>query len=397
MTEYPINENIIVDMPNYTDFLFSGINQDDISNFANASFKDYFTLDPDPVNFMGFKKQADLEILFDANNSNQIISRVLIKDCPKYFNSTLFRLSGTRCIDLFKFYKSFQKTDHIKGLSIADNLWLYYLEWMGLFKILLSLIDFYTNRCTFPIKNDNLTTLLIERMTQLFKSGEATNLKDRNSSYRQSLGWITEKEFAMDGGYFRNFDFSKYFHNMITSALSYYKEKKIAENIKASGSATQLYGFTSNKNSISMLITNLKHAGVNFIYNRNYYNTLNGIIWAISTLTVIHGLKNTLGIPYEEEYKLIPATLEKLQIKSGSSSSNFESFLKCADSGRAILLSIEGLPDDPMKSSAEFDTWLEKIETHIELYRTAYNNITGVDLGGKYELELLPQYTGKLN
>ena len=105
---------------------------------------------------------------------------------------------------------------------------------MGIFEILGGILDDYANNGKYPILSNNFTSIIIEMMIRDIKRGTASTIKDRAYTYARSLGWklITQVNEIDPKKIFVNSGFSKLFHKFITLALRYYKEKRLAENIK---------------------------------------------------------------------------------------------------------------------------------------------------------------------
>ena len=54
---------------------------------------------------------------------------------------------------------------------------------------------------------------------------------------------------------------------------------------------------------------------------------------------------------------------------------------ECARSGRDILLDMEVIDHKARGAGGELEQWVTQIESKVEAYRTAYRNMTGVDIG----------------
>jgi hypothetical protein len=61
----------------------------------------------------------------------------------------------------------------------------------------------------------------------------------------------------------------------------------------------------------------------------------------------------------------------------------FDMHRSCAINARDILLDMEVIDHHDQRTSppGELDRWLGQVESKVEAYRTAYRNLTGVDLG----------------
>src|SRR5262249_202797 len=136
--------------------------------------------------------------------------------------------------------------------------------------------------------------------------------------------------------------------------------------------------------SIRDTIDLLKKRFEPFDYGRNYYNTLAGIIWTISGMSVIRELRGTLGVPtaYERADEFIAAAYDVLVLKRPVTRGGVNRYTVHRDWGTYggdILLDLEVLDHQNVQ---ELENWLNfNVEHKIEGYRTAYRNLTGIDLG----------------
>ena len=276
---------------------------------------------------------------------------------------------------------------YIKRLFIADLVWLYYFERMGIFKILGVILDDFATNGKIPMSNNTLSAFVMETMVRLMKNGLSSSVRDRDSSYRRCLGWTSDVGRKLESGAKVNVGFNNLFHKFIKAALDYYKDRRLATAIQSQTSP--------GKASVATLITIgdtmnvLKKAFDPFDYGRNYANTLNGIIWAIAGMALIRELRATLGIPteYNEPYEYIPAAYDLLvsnkQIAT-SESNRYVLHRECAIDARDMLLDIQVLKSDDSRFGSpggELEIWLDAVEDRVEGYRTAYRSVTGIDLG----------------
>jgi hypothetical protein len=287
-------------------------------------------------------------------------------------------------------------TPSIRRLFIADSVWLFFFERMGIFRILGVVLDDYARRGRLAISNgsldagvrDDLVALLLEVMVRETKTGMSSTVRDRNSSYLRSLGWATDEGRRLKQETQPNTAFSTLFHKFIYHALEFYKDRRLAVAIRGTTTlATPPSAATLI--TISDTIDVLKKRFEVFDYGRNYYNTLNGIVWSIAGMSLIRELRTTLGIPptFDRPHEYIPAAYDLLiagRAITGTESNRYTLHRECARDARDILLDIEVLNDqaagfaDP---GGELDRWLDQIEGRIEGYRTAYRAVTKVDLG----------------
>lgn len=281
-------------------------------------------------------------------------------------------------------------TPSLKRLFLGDIIWLFYFERMGIFQILGTILDSFACSGKLPIsivgnlKNSILTTIL-EIMTRQTKTGLSSTIRDRNCVYRTSLGWITESGRKLNLETEVNTGFNFLFHKFIYNALEYYKDKRLAVAIRGTTTPTATASVATLV-SISETLVLLQKRFDAFLYGRNYYNTLAGIIWTISGMSVVRELRTTLGIPpaYNNPEDYISAAYEILVMKRSVTHGESNRYLlhkECAQNGRDILLDLEVINVDDKSESGELDRWLNQVEGKIEAYRTAYRTLTGIDLG----------------
>ena len=134
--------------------------------------------------------------------------------------------------------------------------------------------------------------------------------------------------------------------------------------------------------SIGNTMILLQRAFESFNYGRNYFNTLNGIVWCIATIDLIKNLSDSLGIPtaYEQPYEFIPAAFDILIAKRPitlSEENPYELHKTCAENGRDLLLDIDVFTETEMRDASEtgpLATWLNLVENRIEAYRTCWRS-----------------------
>lgn len=284
----------------------------------------------------------------------------------------------------------------IKRLFIADIIWLFYFERLGIFKILGVILDDFATKGKFPISNgvvnpeidDDLIAIILEAMVRQTKTGLSSTVRDRDSSYRRSLGWKSDVGRKLSLETAVNTAFHNLFHKFIQVALEFYKDKRLAAAIQAQTTPSLFPG----KPSVATLITIsdtidvLKNAFKPFDYGRNYSNTLSGIVWVIAGMALIRELRTTLGIPqnYNTPDQYIPAVYDLLVLGRTVTPSEINRYMihrECAKDARDILLELEVLDHKDTEPGGELEIWLDHVESRIEGYRTAYRSLTGVDLG----------------
>ncbi len=268
-----------------------------------------------------------------------------------------------------------------KRLLTGDLIWLFYMERMGIFKILGAILDDYASGGKYPVPSDSLNGLVLESMTRQVKMGTSSGVKDRDGTYRRCLGWTSESGRKIGSAASINADFSVHFHKFIQLALEYFKDLRLAETIRGdlATSRASVATLTSIKDTLVLLKQSLDPFG----YGRNDTNTLSGIVWAISAFGLLGRLVRHLGIPvnFNDPDKFVPAAYELLVLNrapTAAESRRYTSHIDAAQYGRRILLDIEAFD---VHDTSRIQTWLAIAENSIEGYRTAYRTLTGNDLG----------------
>ena len=274
-------------------------------------------------------------------------------------------------------------------LFAGDLVWLFFLERMGIFKMLGTVLDDFVTKGKYPIPNDNLDALILEAMVRQTKTGLSSTVRDRDASYRRSLGWTSDVGRKLGSSAKSNAGFNNHFHKFLNLALTWFNDRRLAQAIQ---SADKIRKSVATLIAISKTLKDLKHTFDEFKYGRNYTHTLSGIVWTVSGLTLIRDLRGTLGIAQSltQAADYIPAAYDRLVkgIAAGTTDqSHYTQHIECATNGRDILIDLEFLDvdktgDGPNDSDREdLTVWLDLVEDKIERYRTAYQGLTGVDLG----------------
>lgn len=289
---------------------------------------------------------------------------------------------------------------HMHRLFIADLVWLYYMDNIGLAQIKSKIIESYASTGELPISNgslipqskDDVVVLVLEAMTRQMEMGTASKVRDRNAAYRVALGWESEQGKALNQSSVINTSFGTHFHKFVQLASDYYRDTRLA---------TAIRGNTTSSVTVATVITIrdtlklLQQSFENFDYGRVYHTTLSGIVWTISTIGLVRDLRNTIGIPevYDTPDEYIPFAYRKLVSQEASTRgeiNRFEVNYNCASYARDIILDIEALNLDTSDQSKEIETWLAIIEEKVEGYRTAYRTLNGVDLAST-QITLIPE------
>jgi hypothetical protein len=284
----------------------------------------------------------------------------------------------------------------IRRLFIGDLVWLFAFEQMGVFRILGVLLDEFATRGNIAVSNgapnppdvgikDDIMALVLEAMVRQTKMGLSSGVRDRDSSYRRCLGWTSESGRNLGSDALVNSRFPTLFTSLIRSALEFFKDKRMAVAIR--GAVTPAPPPSrATLVTISQTIANLRNEFERFDYGRNYFNTLNGIVWAISAMAIIRDLREALGIPplFNEPHEYFPAAYERLVTPNTKRSAPFNRYSVYRDfarNARDLLLDVEVVGHDDVKPGGQLERWLELREDKFEEVRTAVLAMTRLDLG----------------
>jgi hypothetical protein len=283
----------------------------------------------------------------------------------------------------------------VKRLFLADVVWLFFFERMGVFKILGVILDDFATRGGFPISNgslqqdlrDDVTALVLEAMCRQTKAGLSSTVRDRDATYRRALGWTSDVGRPLNVPAQVNKGTNQLFHKFLQAAISFNTAKRLAVAIRGTTTPASAASLATLVD-ISDTLTQLKQRFETFHYGRSYYNTLSGIVWAVAGLTVLRELRTTLGIPaaYDQPHEFIPAAYDLLVLKrppTQTETNRYEGHKDCAEFGRNLLLDIEVLNETDTGPNGELERWLAQVEGDVEGYRKAYRDLTGVDLGAE--------------
>jgi hypothetical protein len=287
----------------------------------------------------------------------------------------------------------------IKRLCLADVVWLFFFERMGIFKILGAILDDFATRGGYPISNgslrpdlrDDITAVVLEAMCRQTKAGLSSTVRDRDATYRRALGWTSDVGRPLNVPAQVNKGTSQLFHKFLQAAISFNTAKRLATAIRGTITPGTAAASIATLVEISDTLTLLRQRFEYFHYGRNYYNTLSGIVWTIAGLTVLRELGTTFGIPaaFEQPHEFIPAAYDLLVLKrppTQTEINRYEANKDCAELGRNLLLDIEVLPENALRNpqaNGELERWLAQVEGDIEGYRKAFRDLTNVDLGAQ--------------
>src|SRR6266516_3323595 len=277
----------------------------------------------------------------------------------------------------------------LQRVFVGDLVWLFYWERMGAFRMLGALLDDYATRGRYPLRTDDASTVYFETMVRLTKMGLSSSIRDRDSSYRRCLGWTSEAGRNLGLNSITNTAFNTQFHRFLELALTYYKEKRVINAIYIEGN--QGTPNLATLESIMEALRLLQAAMLPFAYGRNVVHTVTGAVWLVGALDLVKRVRQHIGVPagFDTPYQYIPAAIEVL-LSNGSpekaASNRYTLHKQCAETGRAILLDIDGLEDsgnldNDYTRPEVLKTWLDSIEATVEAYRAAYRAAIGADVG----------------
>lgn len=273
--------------------------------------------------------------------------------------------------------------------TIGQLVFLYYYDRFGIFKILNEIIADYRFTGKFPITQDPGTSGILDLIHLLSNSGQWTNPKDRESTYRRCLGWTLYNP-SFPPNMQINHQFAN-IHKFINLALEYYNQKQIAVAIRGSQTA-----ITPSSVATESAIRNtgalLQNSFVTYSYGTNMRNTLLGLLGIIVTVLIVYNIRGIIGIPtsYVSGPRIINAAYDILIAKrpvTHSGSDRFEIHDVLASRGQRILERINLFdfqapdPPQPPNDTTNLSTLLTALEEDIEAYRTNYRILTGTDLG----------------
>jgi len=300
------------------------------------------------------------------------------------FADSCVRLGGTRGAP--RNPETGEGPQPLRRLFVGDIVWLFFMERMGVFQMQGAILDDFARKGKYPLPSSDVRGIVLEAMVRMTKVGLSSTLRDRDSSYRRCLGWTIESARSLGSDAVVNSAFNDGFHRFLQLALKLYRDKRLASLFPAASGSPPVRMSSSTLKAIAETLEPLKVAMDAFTYGRNYTHTLTGIVWAIGSLLLIRDIRSSLGIPpeYSGAARYIPSAYNVLVGNAGTApngqGNRFLLHRECAVLGRDIVLDLEVLnPNDP----AELEAWLGLVEDRIEGYATAYQALTGVDLGGE--------------
>jgi len=291
----------------------------------------------------------------------------------------------------------------IRRLFLADLVWLYFMERMGIFSILHTLLSDFAYNGKYAFDVFDISSVILNTWVELAKMGISSQTMDRESAYERCLGWkqptLPRKTTPPDkGGVKDNCEMNKAIHVFISLALEYFRERKAIEAIQGA----VLPGSVSYAalESIRASIRNIRNASKYFEQGRNMVITLYGIVEVIATFGLLLRVRGMIPLTqsYTKLEDLVPEAIDKLGLsdKVGRSAVNtYQSHHQAASDLRDILLDLEVLHFERLDV---LQVWLDLVEERIQGFRKAYLDITGIDLlkpeyrGGTFTVEQQTEY-----
>jgi hypothetical protein len=278
---------------------------------------------------------------------------------------------------------SLEEKQPLRRLFFGDLIWLFYMERMGIFKMLGAILDDFAIGRKYPFRIDNLQALILEAMVRQTKAGLSSTVRDRDITYRACLGWSSEAGAKVaTGATLVNRACNVQLNLFIQLASELYRDRRLAVAIR---NAPSVQSSVATLKAISETIDVLRIAFDPFKYGRNYAHTLAGIVWAMAGLILVRDLRPQLGIQteYEQPSRYMQVAYDLL-VGGGAStgdSNRYSLHKECADRGRNLALDLEVVNHKDANPGGELEQWLNSVEDDVEGYRTTYKSLTGIDLG----------------
>jgi hypothetical protein len=380
-------------MPTCADFLLSQINENKTSDEISSLFREYFShgahhpfsgiQNTDSEKDLILKNLLCSEVIFGPpaeHDDTQFHAIETYNEIGCCLSCSCIKLNGDRRLNLIQ-----GNTHRVPILTIGDGVFVYYMERMGIFKILGAILDDFANNGKLPIPNNNTTALILEKMVNLFQTGESSTTQARARAIAKSIGWgqqgqntLIDREKTLI-----NSAFSSLMTRALIQLTRYYHENRVTLVIQGISGAQppSVATLVALQDTISLL----RNAAEPFNYGKNYYDILNSIVWILATIDLVKRLRDTLGIPlsYERLDQIIPAAYSILVDKKSINTSEpnrFKLLMGLARDGRNIVMDLVN-PAINFENIEELKTWTRIIEPHVQSYVAAFQELTGIDLG----------------
>jgi hypothetical protein len=378
-------EPIISAFPPCSDTLLSLVKKIEITNKTAATktgveivniFHEYFSTGKHKI-FSNEDWSNFYNKLFECDTMENGTSQDILDYC---FPPACEKLEGNRRLEDYG-----PKPDGLGGirrLFIADLVWLYYMEDFNIFGMIRKILQDYQYNGYYPIASNSLASIVLEAMLRETRKGLSHTMADRYFNYYKvilfqpsniisDMNYQTEVEPEMKPGYATgslhgyliNLNGDFHLGQFIQKVLSYYKERRLA--------GQSPFGNAAAIESIIHFIHNLKTSFKAFEFGRSYYNTLNGIVWLVSGLSLIWELRTTLQFDHVDFYEVMSAAQGRvLGHGFGNDTSKAVSLNlahRRANAIRSILLDLEVLDTSNL---TEVQTWLDLAENKFESLNT---------------------------
>jgi hypothetical protein len=283
----------------------------------------------------------------------------------------------------------------LRRLFVGDVLFVFHWEWV--FQVLGVILSDYATHGRLPISNgslpdggprDDIAALVLETMVQQTNAGASSRVRDRDATSRRTLGLTSEHGRKLDLDAQANTRLCTLFHAFLHHASQFYDARRIAVAIRGSAAPAPPPS-VATLTMIGDIVRSMGQLFEAFHYGRNYYNTLNALVWLIAGMSVVREIRTTLGIPpaFNKPHEYLEAAhsiLVKKKNATGSEVNLYSISRELARNGRDLLLDLEVLDADApnfTNVNGDLENWLTQVEPKVESYRTAYRQLTGIDLG----------------
>jgi hypothetical protein len=289
---------------------------------------------------------------------------------------------------------------YLRRMTIADLAWLYFFDRFGLFEMIGAVADDYDSGGRFPIVRGSLHATVLQQMIAAVRMGMSPKGDARRAAYERCLGWCLPSTIQpatptstgaapqppakqqQDGSAGPNAMFRTNFEDLLRAMLGYYRDRNFAQVMQGKNAGTAPAAMLATIGSLGRTV---KSALDPFKYGAAYDTTVDGIVWAVASLSVLRDVRGELGIPMTralpEHY--LTAAYDLLVLKRltpGPMSDRFSLHLDCANHARAILLTLETLDAMATGDGGEVETWIELMQPIVEGFANAYLRVAKVDL-----------------
>jgi hypothetical protein len=388
---------VIVD-PGY-DFVLSQIDATHPTDELSIIFREYFERKPHNI-FAGLELTSrDYSWPHDARDSTAVQKTKSAMACGESFEHipgpgcslpcSCITLSGDRRIK--EYFKdkppTFPPTSPpwtvgtIKTLDVADNMWVLFMDKMGLPEMLSVLLNDFAYGGKYPIPSDEIYGLIMQELINEINSGMSSRVRQRTATSLRSIGLERQRDEPvklLEGMIQINRSFIKLLFKLISQLLTFYRMRRVQDVIV--GVVTHQPSSAAYA-EITKTIDLLKLAMQPFYYGSNYSDTLKGIVWVLASLYILRATRDKYGVPmsFAGFDQLIPAAYSNL-VKPGQTveSNRWVIYTAAAKGFRDFILSAGVLDTGVL---AEVKMFVIQEEDRVESIRHAVLQITGtIDL-----------------